>query len=78
MDLSEAARLLGVADSEVREVRDAGGRFEVLHHDMASHEETWREVPGAPDETSGVGETNPEIVELPAGAKVASKRRSAR
>lgn len=80
MDLSEAARMLGVADSEVREVRVAGGRFEVLHHDMASHEETWRPVPGGPEpaddavepEDAGEPESKPEA------KKPAPKRRPSR
>lgn len=85
MDPSEAARLLGVADSEVVEVRDVGGRFEVLHHDMASHEETWREVPGSPElalerdsgvvEPDAVPDDQPVVVEDPAPKP---KRRSAR
>lgn len=73
MDLSEAARALGVADSEVIEVRDVGGRFEVLHHDMASHEETWRPLPSDPVPAD---DPDPEPAEPP--AKTTSKRRSAR
>lgn len=49
MDRSEAARRLGVAESEIVDVRDHAGWWEVHHHDMASHDETWRAVPGAPE-----------------------------
>lgn len=48
MDLAEAARRLSVAEHEVVNVRPAGGWWEALHHDMASHEEQWKPVPGAP------------------------------
>lgn len=49
MDPIEAARLLGVADTEVVDVRAHAGWWDALHHDQASHEETWREVPGNPE-----------------------------
>lgn len=49
MDRSEAARRLGVADTEIVDIRDHAGWWEVRHHDMASHDETWRAVPGAPE-----------------------------
>lgn len=51
MDLAEAARRFGVAESEIVGIRPAGSWWEALHHDMASHEETWRTVPGAPELT---------------------------
>lgn len=47
MDLAEAARRLSVAEHEVVAVRPADNWWEALYHDMASHEETWRPVPGA-------------------------------
>lgn len=91
MDQFEAARLLGVADSEIVEVRDVGGRFEVLHHDMASHEENWRPLPEPPFEVrkfgvdvfaepySDPGDDEPLVSEPPAAAeKPAPKRRSNR
>lgn len=74
MNPSDAARLLGVADSEVVEVRDVGGRFEVLHHDMASHEETWRPLPSDPEPADGPAE-EPEVAEPPAKT---TKRRNSR
>lgn len=49
MDPIEAARLLGVADTEVVDVRAHAGWWDALHHDQASHQETWREVPGNPE-----------------------------
>lgn len=50
MDPQTAARLLQVAEHEVSEVRLRAGRWEARHHDMASHEETWRVLPGQPDD----------------------------
>lgn len=47
MDMSEAARMLGVADTEIVDVRQQGQQWEALHHDMASHVERWRPIPGA-------------------------------
>jgi hypothetical protein len=44
MDRAEAARRLSVAEHEVVDVRTVDGRVEVLHHDMASHVESWRRV----------------------------------
>lgn len=75
MNTSEAARALGVADSEVVEVRDVGGRLEALHHDMASHEETWRPLPVDPG-AAAEPDDEPEADEKP--AKRATKRRSDR
>lgn len=49
MDKIEAARLLGVAEGEVVDIEAHAGWWHVLHHDMASHDETWRDVPGAPE-----------------------------
>lgn len=46
--MHEAARRLGVAAHEIVDIRDHAGWWEVRHHDMASHDETWRVVPGAP------------------------------
>lgn len=80
MDPIEAARLLGVADTEVVDVRAHAGWWDALHHDQASHEETWREVPGNPETPADdpaepvayvVGESGPELVDIPAGASVA-------
>jgi hypothetical protein len=48
MNSVEAARMLGVAESEVVDVRAQAGWWHALHHDMASHEESWRRVPDAP------------------------------
>jgi hypothetical protein len=67
MDLVEAARRLGVAESEVRDVRPADGWWEALHHDMADHGETWRIVPGRPikdlvDRLEVLGEDGPEPI----------------
>lgn len=50
MDLAEAAHRLYVAEHEIVDVRPAAGGWEALHHDMASHEETWRRVPGADEQ----------------------------
>lgn len=72
MDQNEAARLLGVADTEVVDIRAHAGWWEARHHDMASHEEAWRPVPGEPDvpDDAPVGEAGPELVDLPAGSEV--------
>lgn len=48
MDSPEAAHMLGVAESEVVAVKAEAGWWHALHHDMASHVETWRKVPGEP------------------------------
>jgi hypothetical protein len=50
MDNPEAAHLLGVAESEVRDVKSEAGWWHALHHDMASHQEQWRKVIQAPEE----------------------------
>jgi hypothetical protein len=68
MDMQEAARRLGVAESEIVNIRDHAGLWDVLHHDMASHDENWRLVPGAPETV--VGEDGPELVDVPAGSVV--------
>jgi hypothetical protein len=65
MDMQEAARRLGVAESEIVDIRYHAGWWEVQHHDMASHEENWRPVPGAPEATVVA-----ELVDVPAGARV--------
>jgi hypothetical protein len=54
MDNPEAARLLGVAEAEVVDVKAHAGWWHVLHHDMASHEETWKDLPGRPLEAVAV------------------------
>lgn len=51
MNAAEAAHRLGVAEAEVVDVRAHAGWWEARHHDMASHEEAWRPVPGAPEQT---------------------------
>lgn len=45
MNPADAARLLSVAEHEVLDTRLRDGCWEALHHDMASHEETWRPLP---------------------------------
>lgn len=45
MNPADAARLLSVAEHEVLDTRLRDGWWEALHHDMASHEETWRPLP---------------------------------
>lgn len=49
MDSPEAARMLGVAESEVVDIKAEAGWWHALHHDMASHTETWRPVIEAPE-----------------------------
>lgn len=50
MNAAEAAQRLGVAEAEVVDVKAEAGWWHALHHDMASHGEQWRPVPGAPAE----------------------------
>jgi hypothetical protein len=80
MDQAEAARRLSVAESEVVDVRPAGDWWEALYHDMASHDEVWRAVPGAPEATDlpTVVEPEPEPAAAKTPAKAAPKRRSSR
>lgn len=49
MDTHEAAQILSVADHEVIDVKQDAGWWHALHHDMASHEETWRQVAPVPE-----------------------------
>lgn len=48
MNPVEAARRLNVAEAEVLDVKAEAGWWHALHHDMASHVEEWRPVPGSP------------------------------
>ena len=57
MDMHEAARRLGVAAHEIVDIRDHAGWWEVRHHDMASHDETWRQVV--------VSEVGPDVDDTP-------------
>jgi len=75
MDLSEAARRLGVAAHEIVDIRDHAGWWEVRHHDMASHEETWRPVPGAPE---AVPDDVPVETEEPEPAAPTPRRKGSR
>lgn len=56
MDTHEAAQILSVASHEVVDVRQEAGWWHALHHDMASHEETWRQVAPADDPAEPVGD----------------------
>jgi len=63
MNMAEAARLLGVAEHEVVDVTAHAGWWHVLHHDMASHEETVRKLPGAPagpEPTASLADDDPD------------------
>lgn len=85
MDKAEAARRLSVAEHEVVDVRPTDGWWEALHHDMASHAEQWKLVPGSAEDVlerdsgvegspeSGSGDEQPEAAPKPAPA---SKRKS--
>lgn len=59
MDSPEAARILGVAESEIVDVRQHAGWWEARHHDMATHDETWRPVLAVPDDAP-VEQSEPE------------------
>lgn len=50
MNMAEAARRLGVAEHEIVDLKAHAGWWHVLHHDMASHEESWKPVPVAADD----------------------------
>lgn len=52
MNSPEAAQRLGVAETEVVDVKAEAGWWHALHHDQASHVETWRKVPDAPADDS--------------------------
>lgn len=52
----EAAAVLGIAAYEVLDVRPADTGWEILHHDMSSHVECWRPVPGTADKPDTGGE----------------------
>lgn len=67
MDRAEAARQLSVAEHEIVDVRPADGWWEALHHDMSSHEEAWRRVPGTP---KYVGEQGPELIDAETVANI--------
>jgi hypothetical protein len=54
MDAAEAARTLGVAEGEVIDIKAQAGWWHALHHDMASHEETWRPVALTQDEAAAL------------------------
>jgi len=72
VDKSEVARHLGVADTEIVEVRYDEQGWHVLHHDMASHNQQWKLVPGwsVPPAPALVGEDGPELVQPPAAEPV--------
>lgn len=71
MDQNEAARRLGVAESEVVDIRAHAGWWEVRHHDMASHEETWRTVPASSGfDVDGPGSAGEESAVVPDAAPV--------
>jgi hypothetical protein len=78
MDKQEAARRLGVAESEVVDIRDHAGWWEVRHHDQASHDENWRRVTPLDSETAAVDESGPELVDVPAEVAPAPSRRKSR
>jgi hypothetical protein len=46
LDKEEAARILGVAAYEITEVEHRADGWWALQHDMASHVNIWRHVPG--------------------------------
>lgn len=82
MDQAEAARRLSVAEHEVVGVRPANGWWEALHHDMASHAEEWKLVPGSAEDVlvrdSGVEGAPEPADEQPAPSPAPAPKRKSR
>lgn len=75
MTPDEAAAVLGVAAHEILDTRTAESGLEVLHHDMSSHVEQWRPVPGTADQPAPAEEAPPSDV-APAAPKRGRPRKA--
>lgn len=74
MNKATVARVLGVAEHEVLDVVHRAEGWFALHHDMASHDETWRPVtPPADAQAPTEPATEPEQAEPAADAGTESE-----